>query len=289
MKRLWNTFRYTMIRLRGQTLGWGISLALFGMLLLSMYDTIAAQQDQFQEMIANYPKEFLAFFGGDVNSMLTPAGFLGMYGFSMLPLIVGIFAILAGSGLIAADEERGRLDLIMAHPVGRTGFFYGRILGLFMTTLIIHILGWLGFSLLLSRSSIGIGWGQMAVPFLSLFVQSVLFASLALLLSLILPSRNLAATLSGGVLVASYFISSLGFLSEGLETAAEFLPYHYYQTVLSLSELNLVWLFSLFGISLIMIAAAWLRFTQKDIRLTGEGTWRIPLISKKRSMREVES
>jgi len=289
VKRLWNTFRHTMIRLRGQTLGWGISLALFGILLLSMYDTIAAQQDQFQEMIANYPKEFLAFFGGDVNNMMTPAGFLGMYGFSMLPLIVGIFAVLAGSGLIASDEERGRLDLIMAHPVGRTAFFYGRMLGLFMTTLIIHILGWLGFSLLLSSSSIGISWGQMAVPFLSLFIQTILFASLSLLLSLVLPSRSLSATISGGILVISYFISSLGFLNESLETAAKFLPYHYYQTVLSISELNLVWLSSLFGISLIMIAAAWLRFTHKDIRLAGEGSWRTTWISRKRPMREAES
>ena len=50
-------------------------------------------------MVESYPPEFLAFFGGDVATLATPEGFLGMYGFSMLPVIVGIFAVLAGSGL----------------------------------------------------------------------------------------------------------------------------------------------------------------------------------------------
>ena len=149
MKRLWITIRYTFTSLRGQILGWGLGLALYGLMLVSMYDTLAAQQDQFQQMIANYPEEFLAFFGGDANTLITPAGFLGMYAFSMLPIIVGIFAILIGSGLIVNDEERGRLDLIIAHPVGRSGLFFGRTLGVLAAAILIHVLGWLGFCLML--------------------------------------------------------------------------------------------------------------------------------------------
>ncbi len=130
MKRLWTTFRYTFRGLRGSILGWGLGLGLYGLMIVPMYERFAGQREQFQQMIANYPPEFLAFFGATVDSMLTPAGFLGMYAFSMLPIIIGIFAVLAGSGLIVSDEERGRLDLILAHPAGRTAFFFGRFLGL---------------------------------------------------------------------------------------------------------------------------------------------------------------
>ena len=130
MKSLWITFRYTFLSMRGQILGWGLGLALYGLMIVPMYDVLGTKQDQLQQMIASYPKEFLAFFGGDVNSLITPAGFLGMYAFSMLPIIVGIFAILSGSGLIVCDEEHGRLDLIISHPIGRASFFFGRLLGL---------------------------------------------------------------------------------------------------------------------------------------------------------------
>src|SRR4030042_3270215 len=168
MNSLWTTFRYTITNLRWQIIGWGLGLALYGLMIVPMYEILGANPDQFQQMIANYPSEFRAFFGADANSPITPAGFLGMYAFSMLPLIVGIFAVMAGSSLIVTDEERGRLDLIIAHPIGRTPFFWGRTLGLLAASLTIMVLGWGGFSILLGRSSLGFNGGQMAVPFLSL-------------------------------------------------------------------------------------------------------------------------
>ena len=273
MKSLWTTLRYTFSRLRWQAVGWGLGLAIYGILMVSMYETMAVKQDTLQELLANYPAEFLAFFGGDPNSPLTPAGFLNMYAFSMFPLIVGIFAVMVGSGLIVSDEEHGRLDLIIAHPVGRPPFFWGRTLGVLVATLSIMLLAWLGFSLALGSSSMGFTWGEMAIPFLSLFVQTLVYMTFALVLSLLLPSRNLAAMISGAFLVASYLISSLAFMNERLEIVSKVLPYHYYQVVLSMKELNLVWLFGLLGISLLMTLLAYTRFSKRDIRLSGEGSW----------------
>jgi hypothetical protein len=99
------TLRYTLSSLRGQILGWGLGVAALGLLLVPFYDVFMGQQADFLQMIESYPPEFLAFFGGDAASLATTEGYLGMYGFSMLPLIVGIFAVIAGSGLLASDEE----------------------------------------------------------------------------------------------------------------------------------------------------------------------------------------
>jgi ABC-2 type transport system permease protein len=282
MKRLWTTFRYTFTGLRGQILGWGLGLGLYGLMIVPMYETFAGQQEQFQQMIASYPPEFLAFFGATVDSMLTPAGFLGMYAFSMLPIIIGIFAVLAGSGLIVSDEERGRLDLILAHPAGRSAFFFGRFLGLLAACVAIMLLAWLGFSLMLGGSSLGVDWGQMAVPFLSLLVQTLVYAALALVLSMFLPARSLAAMVSGAVMVLSYMVSSLAFMDERMATLAKLMPYHYFQTTLSIQELNLGWLSALLGISALMVVVAWLRFVRRDIRLSGEGSWRLHRLSRRR-------
>jgi ABC-2 type transport system permease protein len=274
MKSLWTTFRYTYKNLRWQIIGWGLGLALYGLMIVPMYESLGAQPERFQQMIASYPPEFLAFFGADVNSPISPAGFLKMYAFSMLPVIIGIFAVIAGSGLIVSDEEQGRLDLIVAHPVGRHPFFWGRTLGLLVAAVSIMVVAWLGFSLLLGRSTMDLTWGQMAIPFLPLLIQTLLFSTLALVLSMLLPSRNLAAMLAGAFLVISYMVSSLSFLNENLEKASRLLPYHYFQSTLSLQELNLTWQFTLVGISLVMVLVAWLRFVKRDIRLSGEGSWR---------------
>jgi len=274
MKRLWTTYRYTFTGMRWQILGWGLGLALYGLMIIPMYESLGSNPGQFEQMIAGYPPEFLAFFGADVNSPLTPAGFLGMYAFSMLPVIVGVFAVIAGSGLIVNDEERGRLDLIIAHPIGRPPFFWGRFLGFLGAAVSIMVLSWLGFSMLLGRSSLGVTWGQMAIPFLSLLIQLILYATLGLLLSMLLPSRNLAAMLTALVMVLSYLLSSLSFLDQRIATIAQALPYHYYQTVMSIDQLDLAQLGALLGISLGLTLLAAFLFYRRDIRLSGEGSWR---------------
>lgn len=276
MNRLWTTFRHTYTQVKGQIIGWGLGIALLGLIIVPFYDVFGGQQEQFQQMIESYPEEFLAFFGGDVTSVLTPEGYLKMYAFSMLPIIIGIFSVLAGSGLIVNDEERGRLDLIVTHPVGRTSLFFGRFLGLFGAAISILLVGWLGFCILLGQSTLDMTWGQLAVPFVSLLAQIMIYAALAILLSMLLPTRNLAAMVTGVVLAVSYFMSSMVSLDERLETAARVLPHYYYQVELSFQELNLIWLFALFGISLGMVILAWWLFLRRDIRLAGEGSWQMP-------------
>ncbi len=283
MKRLWTIFRYSLRGFRGQILGWGLAIAALGLLIVPFYNVFAEQQGDFLQMIKSYPPEFLAFFGGDAVSIATPEGFVGMYGFSMLPLVIGFFGLLAGSGIIAADEEHGRLDLMIAHPVGRAAFFGGRVLGFLSAMLLILVLGWAGFSILLGGSAMGITPAQMALPFLPLFAQGLVYGSLALLLSLLLPARAQAAMLSGLVLVTSYLLSSLAGIASQLDSAARLLPYAYYQGSEALNGLNLTWLAGLLAVSLVCILLAGWRFIRRDIRLSGEGSWRIAGMLPRRS------
>ena len=283
MKNLWVTFRYTILGLRGQILGWGLVLAAYGLLIVPMFDVMGSEPGRFQQMMASYPPEFLAFFGADLESMLTPASFLKMYAFSMFPIIIGIFAVQAGSGLIVNDEERGRLDLIIAHPVGRTPFFFGRLLGLWMASVCIMLLAWLGFCLTLRSSSLHLSWGQMLVPFLPLLMQTLVYASLALVLSMLLPARNLAGMISGAVMVASYFLSSLAFMDTRIEAVAKVLPHAYFQTVFDFQELKLAWLAGLLGVCLVMVLLTWVRFLARDIRLSGEGSWKLPSFRRRKA------
>ncbi|MFO7743403.1 MAG: ABC transporter permease subunit [Anaerolineae bacterium] len=274
---MWITLRCTLSSLRGQIIGWGLGVAALGLILIPFYDVFMAEQADFLEMVENYPPEFLAFFGGDAASLATTEGYLGMYAFSMLPVIVGIFAVIVGSGLLASDEESGRLDLIAAYPVSRAGLFWGRSLAFVGASLGILTLGWLGFTALLGGSSLDVGWGQMALPFLPLLAQTLVYGALALLLSMLLPARRLAGAVAGGVMVASYFLSSMSGLDERLATVAQFLPYHYFQGGDALNGLDWASLLGLLAVAGALSVLAWWRFERRDIRVAGEGDWRPPI------------
>lgn len=275
---MWTTLRYALAQLRGQILGWGLSLAGFGLMIVAFYDNFAAGQGQAMlDMIKAYPPEFLAFFGSNPANIVSPEGFLGMYAFSMLPPIFGIFAILVGSGLLAIDEERGRLDLILAHPVSRADIFWGRTIAFVAATLAICALGWLGFSLLLGRSALGLTWGQMALPFVPFAAQMIAYGALALVLSMLLPARSAAAAVAGLIMVGSYLLSSLARLEAGLQTAARLLPYEHYQGAAAIAGLDGVALLGLLMASALMALLAWWRFERRDVRVVGEGEWRLGL------------
>jgi len=274
------TLRYTFVWLRGQILGWGLGIAALGLILVGFYDPEILKD--YLKMAESLPPEFLAFFGGDISTLTTPEGFLSMYGFSMLPVIIGIFALIVGSGLLASDEEGGRLDLIVAHPVSRTGLFWGRFLAFVGATVGILILGWLGFSVSLGGSSLDVSWGQMALPFLPLLAQTLIYGTLALLFSMVLPARRLAAMAAGIVMVASYLISSMGSLDENLALIARFLPYEYFQGGDAIRGLNVAWLLGLLAVSALLALLAWWRFERRDIRVGGEGGWRLPSLPLRR-------
>lgn len=274
------TWRYTLSSLRGQIIGWGLGIAALGLMLIPFYDVFMGQQQDFLEMIENYPPEFLAFFGGDAAAIATPEGYLGMYGFSLLPIILGIFAVLVGSGLLASDEESGRLDLIVAHPVSRTALFTGRALAFVAASIGILALGWLGFSILLGGSSLDVSWGEMARPFVPLLAQTLIYGAIALLLSLLLPSRRLAAAGAGVVLVTSYFLTSMASLNESLRTVAQFLPYDYFQGGDALQGIDWASLLGLLGVTAVLAALALWRFERRDIRVAGEGGWRLPGLAR---------
>ena len=269
-------FRYTLRRFRGQILGWGIALALLGLLLVSMYDTIAAQREQLQNMLELYPPELTAFFG-DFSSFAAPEGFMSVEFFSYMPLILGIFGVLMGSGLLVSDEESGTLDLIMAHPVSRTALFLGRLLAFVTATVAILAIAWLGLTVPMTWSSMDLGWGRVWLPLLSLLAEVLVFSAVSLLLSMLLPSRRMAAMTGGVVLVASFFITGLANINENLETAARLSPLTYYQTQDAFAGLNGTWLAGLLAAAVVLAALAWWCFQRRDIRVGGEGGWRLPL------------
>lgn len=275
---MWTIFRREVARSKGSILGWGVSLGLLAMWLVSFYDSLAKNKQQLDKLLALFPQELFAFFGG-FTDYFAPEGFLNMELYSYMPVVLGIFVVLAGSGLLAADEEKGFLDLVMGHPIGRTSLFFGRLLGFVATTLAILALMWLGIMIGMQWSTyMNFGWGEMWLPNLSLLAQLLLFGSIALFFSMVLPSRRLAASAAGLVLVASFFINGMAELDPGVAKIAKYLPMKYYQGGLAAAHMNWEWFGGLMGVALVFMALAWWRFVRRDIRVGGEGGWMLPAL-----------
>ena len=269
-------FRHSLTRYIGQILGWGIALGLVGTYGILLYDTLVQPgvEQQYQQLISSYPPQLMAFFG-DMSQMFTPSGYLDTLFFSYIAIIIGIFAILACASLLAGDEEKGILDLVLAYPISRTKLYFARLGAFAAATLLILFIAWLGFILPLSKTTMDATPVAILLPFLSLFGLLIFIGTLTLLLSLLFPSQQWAAMTSGLILVASYFLSSLSKLSEKLKPIEKYFPMHYYQGGRALTEMKWDWFGILMGSSIVFAGLAWWLFERRDIRVSGESGWRV--------------
>jgi ABC-2 type transport system permease protein len=274
--------------MRGQILGWGIGLGILGGYMTTFYEVFAEQQEQFTKLMESYPPEIMAMFGGTID-LSTPQGFLNVEFFSYMPLILGIFAILNGSGLLVGDEENGRLDLVLSYPINRTGFYYARLGAFLAAALLIILIIWVAFVVALPSTNIDITAWEMVRPFISLLAILIFLGTLALFLSMLLPSRRSTAMITGLILVASFFVNILVVLNKDLEFLADFSPLNYYQGGLAISDLNWEWVGGLLGLSLLFVLLAWWRFERRDIRVGGEGGWGLPSLRRRSEAQEAEA
>jgi ABC-2 type transport system permease protein len=270
-------FRYALKRSAGTILVWGLGLFFIAWPVVLAYDVVQKEQDKIKEVARNF-QFFFGAMGADLDRITHPSEYLTMRFFSYMPLILGIFAILSGSGLTAVDEEKGTLDLILAHPVSRTSTFLGRFMAMLLTLLIILVMSWAGMNVWMSRTHLRnqITPAQLGLPYLSLLAELLFFATLAMLLSLIMPSRRQAATAGGVILVGSFFITMFSRLDPSLDRLARFSPLNYYQSGQAILGLNGFWLVGLLVAAACHTFLAWYLFEQRDIRVAGEGVWHLP-------------
>jgi ABC-type transport system involved in multi-copper enzyme maturation permease subunit len=150
-----------------------------------------------------------------------------------------------------------------------------------VTLILILVITWGGFALgLVSTASFNLDQGQLIRPFVSLFAVLLVFLSLALMLSMILPTSTSANLVTNFLLIASFFITSLAQIEDRLEALNRFSPLRYYQGGRALSGLNIDHLLILLGVSLVFLLAAWLLFEKRDLRFSGTGWLRIVLRRK---------
>jgi ABC-2 type transport system permease protein len=185
-------YKHALRRLRGRIIGWSIGLGLYSLLMIFMYDAVLEIMGV-EELLSAYPPEMMAFIGvTDIFAIMTPAGYLDAYFFTYMTVIIGIFIVGAAGAMLVGDEERGVLDLVLAHPISRASLFASRALALITATIMILLVCWLCWAAPSGRTQINLTWLEFLLPFIPLLAQLLLFGALALLLSFLLPSARMA-------------------------------------------------------------------------------------------------
>jgi ABC-2 type transport system permease protein len=160
----------------------------------------------------------------------TPAGYLGSTTFGLLgPILTIIFAAWMGIRAVAGDEEAGRLDLLLAHPVARIRVVVERFLALVLAVIAVSSLLFLA---LLAISGVAeldsIGPANLLAAAVQLAGLGVFFGGLALAIGAATGSRAITAGVVAVVAILSYFGNTLAAQIDGLGWARDVSVFRYY-------------------------------------------------------------
>lgn len=201
--------------------------ALYAGFITVFYTNVAENAAAFEDLLEVYPKEIMLALGIEGN-FAEPAVFLSGYVYNFLwPLIAAIAAIVLATR-VAADADRGYLDVALATPIVRSRHLLGSIatqlLGL--AVLAVTMVGSIIVGDLLIEPDF-----PTANVLLSL-VPSIGFgvavAGPTTFLAVTLLDRGRAAGIAAGVLVVMYLLNVIAALAPDLEAVSRLSLFGYF-------------------------------------------------------------
>lgn len=195
-----------------------------------IYPTIRENSAAMDEYLKIFPKELIAAFGL-TGSLADPGIFFNTYIATFLwPLIAGMVGIIVATRPIAADLDRGFLELVISSPLPRRRYLAISIAGQLIATTLVALATVAG--VVLVGALVGAGFDTqrflLVVPLLATFAWAI--AAFATLLSVLTLSRGMAGGITVGVLIAMYLTNAVAAIVKDLEWLQSISIFGYFDT-----------------------------------------------------------
>lgn len=144
----------------------------------------------------------------------TMLGWVNTEFLSMLPLIGGLYAVVAVAWIVAGPMGGGALELVLAQPIKRETYLLGKFLAVVKAIIYFHLASFLG----LTVGFLFVGYSPAWMAYLSLFTHSLVMvltvAALAQVIAVVMGNVVQAITYGVG-LVLVFFVFDILLRTEG--------------------------------------------------------------------------
>jgi ABC-2 type transport system permease protein len=240
------------------TFWWTLVIAGFAGWMVVVVKQIEAQLTSLYASSPLLKDEITKVGGGDLATNATILSFL----FVFLPLLLMAFAVTQANRW-SADEEEGRLELVLSTPQPRLRVLLGRFAALTTATVIIGVLTLAATAVASAATGLKLDSGNLAAATLSIIPLGLLVAAIGYLFSGWLRTAVDTGLLSF-LLVIWFFISFVGPDLNWSDAVLRLSAFYYYGTPL-LHGLPLLDTLGVLAVSIVALVIASARFVRKDI------------------------
>lgn len=207
-----NIYKFELKMLRTSIIIWASAIAGGLIFYMLFYPLMADSSGAMEAILANYPEEFLAFFG--MNNALPFTSVLGYYGltYSFVLIPVAIQASNYGFHILSVEERELTADFLLTKPVSRKKIIISKFSAATTSLLITNITVWIAsfVSIAIFAEGNEIAYDKVAILLSSLLFFQLFFISVGMFISVLLKKIPSVLPYSMGLGFGMFIISSLG-------------------------------------------------------------------------------
>ena len=196
------------------------------------------------------------------------AGGYATWKYGITILVVVIWPLLAGTGMLRGEEDRGSMDVLLSLPRGRVRIALEKVAAMWTALLAMGlVIGLLTFAGAAKFSS-DLGLGAALAFGLNLALICAVFLSIGLLISQFTQERRTASGVTAGILVVAIVVDMVHRVVPNTVWLSQFSPIYYYNLSKPLVPgygANLGAMLVLLALSGLFAAAAVWLFARRDV------------------------
>jgi len=244
-------------------IGWAVGIAAVVFVYLPLYPSM--RSPELIGLIDSLPPELVRTLGYEnltSGSGYVQATFFGLIGF----VLIAIAAIAWGAAFTGGAEESGRLELTLAHGVGRVPYTLESALALLLKLAVLGIVAWLLIWAVDPAAELDLDPGNLTAAIAAWVGLGLIAGTAAFAAGAVTGRRSWGIAVGAGVAVVGYVLQAVANNSDELDGLRVFSPFHwaYGQTPLSDGAdwpgLGLLW-----GGSALLVAIATAALARRDI------------------------
>jgi ABC-type transport system involved in multi-copper enzyme maturation permease subunit len=260
-------FRLELRRARALVLWLAIITVAYGATIAVFWPLMRDNAALIDEYMTLFPEGFMAAFGME-GSLSDPGVFFNTYlGSWLWPILAALAAVMLATRPVAADLDRGFIELPLSTSLSRMGYLGAAIAAQVVALAVLSFVAVLGFYLAATVVGAPYDLGRMLVVAVLASAFAWAVAGVTSLLAVITLSRSVASGVAVAILLAMYLVNVVAQMQPDLEAFAKLSAMHYFQPTLIIDDGTLpigeVGLYAL--VAVIGWSASLLAFRRRDL------------------------
>ena len=243
---------------------WTLSIGFFVIICVFMYPEIKNDMENVNDMFSSMGA-FTTAFGMDRLNFGTLIGFYSVECGNILGIGGAFFAAMISINALAKEEKKRTAEFLLTHPVSRSQIVTEKLCAVLFQILLMNVLIFVLSIGSICGSGEKIPWKELCLLHLAYLLVQVELAGICFGISAFLRRSGLGIGL--GLAAIFYFVNIIANISDRASFLKYLTPFGYAEgaDILTDGRLDLTMILIGMAFALIGIAAAYLKYTRKDI------------------------